>query len=129
MNDFQGMKVCFISRLFIQDHIAQIIELVGKIPKHIALGGKFSGDIFNRRGIGVFKLLTNVGEMRHIQKLRDWKLSDVLEEKYHYKNNEATEISEFLNLILEVNIEKRASAETMLKHSWLAESGDVTMNR
>jgi serine/threonine-protein kinase SRPK3 len=32
------------------DHIAQIIELLGPFPVEFALSGKFSPDIFNRRG-------------------------------------------------------------------------------
>lgn len=34
-----------------EDHLAHIIELCGPIPRHIALGGKYSRDYFNRRGI------------------------------------------------------------------------------
>lgn len=33
-----------------EDHIAQIIELVGKFSKQIALGGKYSSELFNKRG-------------------------------------------------------------------------------
>ena len=43
------------------DHIAHIIELLGPIPRHIALSGRFSQEVFNRRG-----------ELRHIQHLRPW---------------------------------------------------------
>ena len=32
------------------DHIAHVSELLGTIPKHIALGGKFSREFFNRKG-------------------------------------------------------------------------------
>ena len=32
------------------DHVAQFIELLGPIPKNIALTGKFARDFFNRRG-------------------------------------------------------------------------------
>lgn len=32
------------------DHIAQIMELMGEIPKSIALSGKYSSDFFNRKG-------------------------------------------------------------------------------
>lgn len=32
------------------DHIAQIIELMGEFPKGLALSGKYSGDFFNRKG-------------------------------------------------------------------------------
>ena len=32
------------------DHIAQIIELMGEFPKSLAFSGKYSPDFFNRKG-------------------------------------------------------------------------------
>lgn len=32
------------------DHIAQIIELVGEFPKSLALSGKYSNEFFTRKG-------------------------------------------------------------------------------
>ena len=34
-----------------EDHIAHVIELLGPIPKGIALSGKYSREFFNKRGI------------------------------------------------------------------------------
>ncbi|CAE1332474.1 SRPK2 [Acanthosepion pharaonis] len=61
-----------------EDHLAHIIELLGSIPKHIALSGKYSRDFFNRKG-----------ELRHITKLKPWGLNDVLIEKYEWDEKEA----------------------------------------
>ena len=36
-----------------EDHLAHIIELLGPIPKHIALGGKYSREFFNKKGLGI----------------------------------------------------------------------------
>ena len=33
-----------------EDHLAHIIELLGPIPKHISLSGKYSREFFNKRG-------------------------------------------------------------------------------
>lgn len=44
------------------DHIAQIIELMGSFSRNVALGGKYSQEIFNRKG-----------ELRHISKLKFWR--------------------------------------------------------
>lgn len=33
-----------------EDHLAHVIELLGPIPRHIALSGKYSREYFNRRG-------------------------------------------------------------------------------
>lgn len=32
------------------DHIAQIMELMGEMPKSLVLGGKYSAEFFNRKG-------------------------------------------------------------------------------
>lgn len=32
------------------DHMAQIMELMGEVPKSLSLGGKYSSEFFNRRG-------------------------------------------------------------------------------
>ncbi|KQK85202.1 hypothetical protein AAES_42090 [Amazona aestiva] len=34
-----------------EDHIAHVIELLGEIPRHVALGGRFSREFFNRRDV------------------------------------------------------------------------------
>ena len=33
-----------------EDHLAHVIELLGPIPKHISLAGKYSREFFNKRG-------------------------------------------------------------------------------
>ncbi|KAI0105392.1 kinase-like domain-containing protein [Hypoxylon sp. NC0597] len=57
------------------DHIAQIIELLGPFPKELWKSGRWSQEIFNKRG-----------ELRNIHRLRHWALPDVLREKYHFKD-------------------------------------------
>lgn len=42
------------------DHIAHVIELLGEIPRHVALGGRYSREFFNHRGEGAG--LNGVGE-------------------------------------------------------------------
>jgi len=89
------------------DHIAQIIELMGDFPKSLAFSGKYSPDFFNRKG-----------ELRHIQKLRFWPLSSVLHEKYLLPKEEADLIASFLNPMLRLNPEKRSKAGEMTHHAW-----------
>ncbi|RDA90307.1 hypothetical protein CP533_0400 [Ophiocordyceps camponoti-saundersi (nom. inval.)] len=90
------------------DHIAQIIELLGPFPRSLCLSGKWSQEIFNRKG-----------ELRNIHRLRHWALPDVLREKYHFKEEEAKRISNFLVPMLELVPEKRANAGGMAGHGWL----------
>lgn len=90
------------------DHIAQIIELLGDFPKSLAFSGKYSADIFNRRG-----------ELRHIHKLRFWPIMSVLQEKYLMPLEEATRLASFLQPMLKLHPEKRASSSDLLDHEWL----------
>jgi serine/threonine protein kinase len=85
-----------------------MIELIGKIPRHIALGGQFSKEYFTRRG-----------ELRNIRTLKVWTLQDVLTEKYHFSSSEADEIQSFLMPMLEWHPDSRASARQCLNHNWL----------
>ncbi|KAM3911929.1 SRSF protein kinase 3 [Leptodactylus fuscus] len=91
-----------------EDHIAHIIELLGDIPPHFALSGRYSREYFTRRG-----------ELRHIQNLKHWGLFEVLVEKYEWSLEEATQFSDFLLPMLEFIPEKRATAAQCLQHPWL----------
>ncbi|CAG2217997.1 SRPK2 [Mytilus edulis] len=93
-----------------EDHIAHIIELLGPIPRHIALAGKYSREFFNRRG-----------ELKHILKLKPWALTEVLQEKYEWTPEEAGAFGDFIVPMLEFDPEKRATAEECLQHPWLNE--------
>jgi serine/threonine-protein kinase SRPK3 len=93
------------------DHIAQIIELLGPFPKSLCLSGKWSQEIFNRKG-----------ELRNIHRLRHWALPDVLKEKYHFKDEEARRIADFLVPMLELTPDKRANAGGMAGHRWLEDT-------
>ncbi|EPE37035.1 Protein kinase-like (PK-like) [Glarea lozoyensis ATCC 20868] len=93
------------------DHIAQIIELLGPFPKSLCLSGKWSQEIFNRKG-----------ELRNIHRLRHWALPDVLKEKYHFKEEDAKKIADFLTPLLELTPEKRANAGGMAGGAWLEDT-------
>lgn len=88
------------------DHIAQIIELLGDFPKSLAFSGKYSADLFNRRG-----------ELRHIHKLRFWPIISVLQEKYLMPFEDANQLSSFLLPMLRLQPEKRSGAKEALEHS------------
>ncbi|KAL1020763.1 hypothetical protein UPYG_G00004360 [Umbra pygmaea] len=92
-----------------EDHIAHIIELLGKIPEAVALSGKYSLQYFNRSG-----------DMRRIGALKPWSLYEVLVEKYHFLLKEASLFSDFLLSMLAFQPERRASAAQCLLHPWLS---------
>ncbi|KZT57513.1 kinase-like protein [Calocera cornea HHB12733] len=96
------------------DHVAQIIELLGDFPRSVAFSGKYSSELFKRNG-----------ELRNIHKLRFWPLSSVLHDKYMLAKEEADRIADFLGPMLRLHPDKRASAEEMLQHEWLAGIDDM----
>ena len=91
-----------------EDHIAHIIELLGSIPKSIALSGKFSREFFNKRG-----------ELIHISNLKPWDLYSVLTQKYNWSSKEAREFSDFLVPMLDYDVRRRATALDCLNHEWV----------
>lgn len=91
-----------------EDHIAQVIELVGDFPQSLAFSGKYSSRFFSRKG-----------ELRHINKLRFWPLEDVLHDKYEFTRETAQTIASFLGPMLRLSPEKRAGAGELVHHRWL----------
>jgi serine/threonine protein kinase len=91
------------------DHLAQFIELLGKIPKNFALSGTESKRFF-----------TKEGKLGRINTLHKRLLKDVLIKKYHLKKKEAENLNNFLLPMFEFSPEKRASAKQMLAHPWLS---------
>ncbi|KAJ1939074.1 serine/threonine protein kinase, CMGC [Linderina pennispora] len=91
-----------------EDHIAQIIETVGVFPKKFALSGKYSNELFNRRG-----------ELRHIRRLHPFPLNDLLHDEYRFSTKDSREIADFLMPMLEINPVRRSLAKDMLKQKWL----------
>jgi len=85
-----------------------MMELLGRMPKNLALSGKNSRKFFDSRGY-----------LRRINGLSYWPLKKVLTEKYLIKENEAAALSDFLMPMLAWHHDKRATAQQMLKHPWL----------
>ncbi len=95
-----------------EDHLAQMTELLGHVPKRVALSGRYSRQFFNKRG-----------ELKHIKNLKQWDLRSVLVEKYRMPHTQAAELTDFLLPCLAVNPKKRASAYDCLRHPWLMRTG------
>lgn len=91
------------------DHLAQMMELLGRMPKNLALSGKNSRKFFDSKG-----------NLRRINGLSYWPVRKVLTDKYHMREEEAKALSDFLMPMLRWHHDKRASAQQMLSHPWLA---------
>ncbi|KAF8201365.1 kinase-like domain-containing protein [Mycena galopus ATCC 62051] len=96
------------------DHMAQILELLGDLPDHVRRSGRWSGEFFDPNG----KLL-------HIPNLRPWPLPAVLHDKYLFPPPEAEAMSEFLLPMLRLDPDARMSAGQLVQHAWLSDVPDL----
>ena len=90
------------------DHVAKFMQTLGKMPKNFA-----------RRGEYYNKFFTKEGKMRRIKEIKFIPLKEILVKKYHFKENEAQALTDFLLPMLEYYPERRASARELLRHPWL----------
>ena len=111
-----------------EDHLAHISELLGTIPRNVAMRGKMSKQFFHRNG-----------KLRNISTLKPWPLYNVLREKYLWGGREAEvgicgwfkknifkeilfqSFSDFLIPMLAFDPSERSTAEQCLKHPFLEE--------
>ncbi|GMP32193.1 hypothetical protein CsSME_00006065 [Camellia sinensis var. sinensis] len=91
-----------------EDHLALIMELLGKMPRKIAVGGARSKDYFDRHG-----------DLKRIRRLKYWPLDRLLVDKFKFSDNDAREFSEFLCPLLDFAPENRPTAQQCLQHPWL----------
>lgn len=74
----------------------------------------------------------DLGELRHINKLRYWPLESVLHDKYLFPKADADAIASFLTPMLRLHPDKRAKASDLVHHSWLDDvviQGDLDVIR
>ena len=90
------------------DHLALMMEHLGKMPKHMTTNGKYSRDYFNKNG-----------QLLRIKDLRETSLVEPLLKETDMSISEAKEIEEFLLPMLEFDPEKRISAREALQSKWL----------
>lgn len=91
-----------------EDHLAMFQELLGQMPKRLALDGKYSKNFFDKKG-----------NLRHIKQLKFWPMEDVLSEKYHFPREEAMAIADFVRPLLDFDPKTRMTAEQALQSDWL----------
>jgi len=95
-----------------EDHLAMFQELLGKMPKNLALGGKYSKNFFDRKG-----------NLKHIKQLKFWPMHEVLHEKYRFSREDSEEIGNFISPLLDFDPGTRATALDALRSSWLQPEG------
>ncbi|GKA32189.1 SRSF protein kinase 1 [Tanacetum coccineum] len=98
-----------------EDHLALMMELLGKIPRKIAVGGGRSKDYFDRHG-----------DLKRIRRLKYSSISRLLIEKFKFPETDAREFAEFLTPILDFAPENRPTAQQCLQHPWLQQAAAKT---
>ncbi|KAL4577788.1 hypothetical protein LXL04_013902 [Taraxacum kok-saghyz] len=91
-----------------EDHLALMMELLGKMPRKVAVGGVRSKDYFDRHG-----------DLKRIRRLKHSSISRLLIDKFKFKESDAREFEEFLKPILDFAPENRPTAQQCLQHPWL----------
>ncbi|KAJ3576142.1 hypothetical protein NP233_g617 [Leucocoprinus birnbaumii] len=90
------------------DHMAQIIELMGDFPLELKMGGKYSRELFD-----------HTGALRYIRTLKPWPLKRVMIEKYSSSEADALDLCSFLEPMLVIDMHKRKRARDLIDHPWL----------
>ncbi|KAJ7919069.1 kinase-like domain-containing protein [Mycena leptocephala] len=90
------------------DHMAQIIELLGDFALDVKMGGKYSKELFD-----------STGALRFIKTLKPWPLRRVMQEKYLWSDSDAAILCTFLEPMLAIDPRNRTDAKDMLDHPWL----------
>ncbi|NXN35589.1 SRPK kinase, partial [Rhinoptilus africanus] len=91
------------------DHVARIIELLGRIPPQIALSWNKSTKFFSRPGA-----------LLRISRLSPRSLHSVLADRHGWTKDEATPFTAFLLPALQYAPQRRATAAQCLQQAWLA---------
>lgn len=91
------------------DHLAQIIELLGPIPEDLIKSSYYGKHYFQ----------PNLKNLKKIQNLKPWPLESVLLEKYKFSDKDSLEIADFLRGMLILDPKKRMDAAGLSNHYWL----------
>jgi len=73
------------------DHLAQMMELLGRFPKKMSM-----------RGEKAKKYISSKGNLNRIPRLQNWSLKDVMIAKYRFKEQEAQMFEDFMLPMLNV---------------------------
>lgn len=97
-----------------EDHLAQIIELIGSFPSTEYLSNC-------QLSAAYFKDAQN---MRNITSLKFWPLKNVLVEKYKFDPNDddVNLICDFISKCLRYNLDERFDCNSLLAHPWLKDN-------
>ena len=91
-----------------KDHLHQMYEVLGKIPREMALNCDFTDDLFDNKG--------RILKMKHCDYTS---ISAILNEEFDYNKTLSNEIELFLKKLFDYDLKKRYSADDVLTDKWL----------
>ena len=91
-----------------EDHLALMIETLGKMPKSFALSGRKSRKYFNK-----------IGQLIRIKNIKEYRIKEILIHDFKFEEKDAEDIEEFLMPMLEYDPKKRLDARAALQSKWL----------
>ena len=94
-----------------RQHLHQMFETLGKIPKDYSLDCEFSEQLFDNKG----RIINN-------KQCNYTNLEEIFINDYEYSKNDAKNISFFFKKLLDYNIKTRYSAQQAYNDNWLNES-------
>lgn len=106
--DHKGYSRC-------EDHLAAIMELLGPIPREILSQCELEKEYFDEDG-----------RLIKLPELNELSFEDTLMQTCEYLPQQAKELAEFLQPMLELEPSKRATATECLQHPWL--NGNTNAN-
>ncbi|XP_077180947.1 SRSF protein kinase 3-like [Paroedura picta] len=91
------------------DHVARIIELLGRIPPQAAFFWKQASGFFSRKSA-----------LLRLSRISSYDLYHLLTDKYRWPQHQAAPFTNFLLPMLEYAPARRAPAERCLQHPWFS---------
>ena len=91
-----------------RQHLHQMYEILGKIPKDMALDCEFSDELFDSKG--------RIINMKHCDFTN---IETLLYREFEYTENVSKELSVFLSKLLDYNVKTRYSANKLIDDIWL----------
>ena len=91
-----------------REHLYQMYELLGKIPKDMALDCEFSEELFD-----------NQGRIINRKQYKYKSIYEIVIKEFDYSENDSKDIEVFLRKLLDYNIKTRYSANKLINDEWL----------
>ena len=91
-----------------RQHLHEMYEILGKIPKDMALECEYSEELFD-----------NKGRIINRKNCDYTNIETILNKEFEYTENVSKEISVFLKKLLDYNIKTRYSANKLIDDEWL----------